>query len=161
MLLEIAKELNLPIRLYDTVLKTLLQRIANELPIGMTPEHEGFSAACLDAEKIVDAQGDMAIVSLVRTLTADPKPKEDIGPKIKKTLKGKRILTPAPNGIRYSFGPVWMEAVMKCEGIALKHNYRDKLNYQAFLQGIEGAEQMDVNVLCAMVAESIRKKSNE
>jgi len=161
MLQQIAKELNLPLRPHDTVMNTLLQRIVDKLPAGMAPSDEGFPVACLEAEKLVDAEGGMAIVSLVRSLTADPTPKEDIPPKIKKTLKGKRILTPAPNGIRYSFGPVWMEAVMKCEGIALKHNYREKLNYQAFLAGIEGAEQMDVNVLCAMVAESIRNATNE
>jgi hypothetical protein len=158
---QVANALNLPLRPHDTVMNTLLQRIIDQLPIGMKPEDEGFSSACFEAEKAVDAEGDMAIVSLVRSLTAVPTPKEDIPPKIKITLKGKRILTPAPNGIRYSFGPVWMSAVMKCEGIALMSNYRDKLNHQAFLAGIEGAEQMNASELCALVAKSIEEENNE
>lgn len=155
MFAQIAQVLNFPLRPNHTFMDTFFQRVVNKLPERMSPTHEGFVQACLEAEKKVDIEGDLVIVKLANSLVTPRAPREDLEPATPKTTKGKRILIPAPNGIRYSFGPIWMNAVAKCEGIALMPNYREKLNHQAFLAGIEGAESMDVNVLCTLVAKTI------
>lgn len=155
MFTQIAQVLNFPLRPHHTFMDTFFQRVVNKLPEGMSPAHDGFTQACLEAEKKIDIEGDLVIVALARSLITPRAPREDLEPVAPKTTKGKRIKIPAANGIRYSFGPIWMNAVAKCEGIALMPNYREKLNHQALLAGIEGAEQMDVNTLCALVAKTI------
>ena len=152
MLNQIARIINMPVREGDQVLQTVLQRIADKLPTGMVETDPGFQDAVLEAEKLVNAEGDMAIVALVKQITASPPEKVF---KIKSSPKGARIKIAAANGVRFSFGPIWNESVKKAKGIAVVPANREKLNHQALMAGIANPEAMEIGVLCAAIAETL------
>lgn len=152
MLKKIATLINMPFREDDLVSQTILQRVAAKLPAGMTETSEGFEQAVLEAEAAVDQEGQMAIVALVKQMTAPPAEKVL---KIKSSPKGARIKIAAANGVRFSFGPIWNESVKKAKGIAVVPANRTKLNHQALMAGIANPEAMEVGALCAAIAETL------
>ena len=133
----------------DTLVMGLLNRIANYIPEGVTPEDVYFANVVKIAEDRVNAEGNLAIVSLVKAITAEPVEKVL---KIKSSPKGARIKVAAVNGVRFSFGPIWNASVIKGKGIALVEANRVKLNHQALILGIEAPEAMKVEVLAAAIA---------
>ena len=147
MLAEIARVTGYPYN-EDTpnpILTIVLNRIARKLPENPTV------ADILEAEKAVNAEGQFAIANLVAQLTAEPPAREY---KIKRSLKGARIDTPAPDGTRYSFGPVWNESVKAGKGICLAETARKKLEHQARLLGFAAPEGVDPRLLAKFVALS-------
>lgn len=152
MLKQIATLINMPFREDDLVSQTILQRVAAKLPAGMTEASEGFEQAVLAAEAAVDQEGQMAIVALVKQMTAPPAEKVL---KIKSSPKGARIKIAAANGVRFSFGPIWNESVKKAKGIAVVPANRAKLNHQALMAGIANPEAMEVGALCAAISETL------
>ena len=56
----------------DTLVMGLLNRIANYIPEGVTPEDVYFANVVKIAEDRVNAEGNLAIVSLVKAITAEP-----------------------------------------------------------------------------------------
>ena len=152
MLKQIANIINMPFREDDLVSQTILQRVAAKLPNGMTEKSEGFEQAVLAAEAQVDQEGQMAIVALVKQMTAPPAEKVL---KIKSSPKGARIKIAAANGVRFSFGPIWNESVKKAKGIAVVPANRAKLNHQALMAGIANPEAMEVGALCAAISETL------
>ena len=152
MLKQIANIINMPFRENDLVNQTILQRVAAKLPAGMTETSEGFEQAVLEAEAAVNQEGQMAIVALVKQMTAPPAEKVL---KIKSSPKGARIKIAAANGVRFSFGPIWNESVKKAKGIAVVPANRAKLNHQALMAGIANPEAMEVGALCAAIAETL------
>jgi DNA-binding phage protein len=152
MLKQIANIINIPYIENDLVSQTILQRIVAKLPNGMTEESDGFEQAVLEAEAQVDQEGQMAIVSLVKQMTAEPVEKML---KIKSSPKGARVKIAAANGIRFSFGPIWNESVKKGKGIAVAPANRAKLNHQALLVGIANPETMEASALCAEISKTL------
>lgn len=152
MLKQIANIINMPFREDDLVSQTILQRVAAKLPVGMTEKSEGFEQAVLAAEAQVDQEGQMAIVALVKQMTAPPPEKVF---KIKSSPKGARIKIAAANGVRFSFGPIWNESVKKAKGIAVVPANRAKLNHQALMAGIANPEAMEVGALCVAISETL------
>lgn len=152
MLKQIANIINMPFRENDLVSQTILQRVAAKLPAGMTETSDGFEQAVLEAEAAVNQEGQMAIVALVKQMTAPPAEKVL---KIKSSPKGARIKIAAANGVRFSFGPIWNESVKKAKGIAVVPANRAKLNHQALMAGIVNPEAMEVGALCAAIAETL------
>lgn len=152
MLKQIANIINMPFRENDLINQTILQRVAAKLPAGMTETSEGFEQAVLEAEAAVNQEGQMAIVALVKQMTAAPAEKVL---KIKSSPKGARIKIAAANGVRFSFGPIWNESVKKAKGIAVVPANRTKLNHQALMAGIANPEAMEVGALCAAIAETL------
>lgn len=152
MLKQIANIINMPFRENDLVNQTILQRVAAKLPAGMTETSDGFEQAVLEAEAAVNQEGQMAIVALVKQMTAPPAEKVL---KIKSSPKGARIKIAAANGVRFSFGPIWNESVKKAKGIAVVPANRAKLNHQALMAGIANPEAMEVGALCAAIAETL------
>lgn len=151
MLKQIANIINMPFRENDLVNQTILQRVAAKLPAGMTETSDGFEQAVLEAEAAVNQEGQMAIVALVKQITAPPAEKVL---KIKSSPKGARIKIAAANGVRFSFGPIWNESVKKAKGIAVVPANRAKLNHQALMAGIANPEAMEVGALCAAISET-------
>ena len=152
MLKQIANIINIPFCEDDLVSQTILQRVAAKLPAGVTENSEGFKQAVLDAEAQVNQEGQMAMVSLVKQMTAPP-PEKVL--KIKSSPKGARIKIAAANGVRFSFGPVWNESVKKAKGIAVAPANRAKLNHQALMAGIDNPEAMEVSALCAAISKTL------
>jgi hypothetical protein len=100
-------------------------------------------------------QGDKAIEIFVEQQLAPPKEREY---KIKRSKKGTRIDIADEHGVRYSFGPVWNDAIeiaaLTGKGLAMKEMYRNKLVHQAFLLGVLDAKHMASKELCKIVADS-------
>ena len=149
MLKNIANVAGFPFRENDQVIMSILKRIQGQLPAGTTADDEDFEAKVEAAEKAVNLQGSLAIGNLVKQIVT-PTPEKVL--KIKSSPKGDRLEIAAPNGIRYSFGPVWNASVVKGKGIALAVPNREKLNHQALLAGIENAADMDVKELAKAIA---------
>lgn len=140
----------------DAVMMTVLARIKRKLPAKFQEDGaetlKGFEAAVLEAEAAVNAEGNMAICTLVKQITA-PEPEKVL--KIKSSPKGARIKVAASNGVRFSFGPIWNESVKKAKGIAVAECNRAKLIHQGLMAGVEEAETMDVAALCAAIAKTL------
>jgi ethanolamine utilization microcompartment shell protein EutL len=149
MLEKIAKVAGFKFNPDDTVVMTILNRIAGKMPANTPEDHPAFAAIVRAAEEDVNREGQMAIAALVKTISAPPLEKVL---KIKSSPKGARIKVAAANGVRFSFGPIWNVSVTKGKGIALVPGNRAKLNHQALLAGIEGAEEMEVAALCTAIA---------
>ena len=147
MLQKIAEIVGLPYNEGDQITMTLLQRIAAK--IDPTVTDEDFVSQVEKAEAAVNAEGNLAIVSLVKQITAPPPEKVF---KIKSSPKGARIKIAAANGVRFSFGPIWNESVKKAKGIATVELNRAKLNHQGLMAGVESPEKMEVGALCAAIA---------
>lgn len=152
MLKKIADIAGFPYRENDQIIMSILKRIEGQLPVGTTENDSDFEEKVLEAEKKVNAQGAMAIGNLVKQITA-PEPEKVL--KIKSSPKGDRLEIAAPNGIRYSFGPIWNASVIKGKGIALAEANREKLNHQGILAGIENPADMDVKALAAAIATTL------
>lgn len=152
MLNKIAEITGFANRQNDVVVNQILQRIQAKLPKGIDENSPQFTEAVETAEKAVNAEGQLAIVSLVRQITA-PEPEKVL--KIKSSPKGDRIAVAAANGVRYSFGPIWNESVKKGKGIALAEANRAKLNHQGLLAGIENAEALSAQELAAQIAKTL------
>lgn len=153
MLQKIAEITGLPFSddVNDPVRK-LLQRIEAKIPAGTPENHPAFRAIVRAAEQDVNREGNLAIVALVKQITAPPQEKVL---KIKSSPKGVRIKVAAANGVRFSFGPVWNESVKKGKGIAVAEINRAKLNHQGILAGVEAPEKMEVGALCAAIAATL------
>lgn len=152
MLKEISKITGLTYDEGDALAQFRLRRIMNKLPsTGFMPslDNREFVKLVRIAAKLVEQEGDVPLEEAANDLGA---PEEEKKFKIKRSPKGARIKIAAANGVRFSFGPVWNESVVKCKGIAVVEANRAKLNHQALLAGISNAEQMDVKDLCAAIA---------
>lgn len=136
----------------DTTAGKMLARIRSKIANGVDESHPAFDAIVRKAEEDVNLEGQRAIDAFVAGITAPPPERVY---KIRPSLKGSRIKVAAACGVRFSFGPVWNESVIKGKGIALVPLNRNKLNHQALMAGIEGAEEMDVKVLCAAIAKTL------
>jgi hypothetical protein len=152
MLQNIAHIASLPYRPNDGIIMEMLRRIERKLPKGIKVDNNNFQQSVLDAGKAVDAEGDMAILSFVRQISA-PEPEKVL--KIKSSPKGVRIDIAAADGVRYSFGPIWNVSVTKGKGIAYAECNRNKLNHQGLMLGIKDPADMDVQVLGKAIAESL------
>ena len=150
MIEKIAEIVGIRFRESDTVGIAILQRIQAKLPKDSDPGAGSFTDLVLKAEQEVDREGQLAIVSLVKQLTAPPQEKVL---KIKSSPKGARIKIAAANGVRFSFGPIWNESVKKAKGIAVVESNRAKLNHQAILLGVSVPEKMSVQALCAAISK--------
>lgn len=149
MLSQIAQVAGFPFRADDQIIVSILKRIEAKLPVGTLSTDEDFETKVITAEKAVNSEGTLAIGNLVKQIVA-PIPEKVL--KIKSSPKGDRLEIAAPNGIRYSFGPIWNESVIKGKGIALAVPNREKLNHQALLAGIDGAADLDVKDLAKLIA---------
>lgn len=145
----IAQITGLRINEQDPIVMELLTRIADKIPAGVSSEDKHFDRMVLMAEDQVNHEGDMAIVALVKAVTAAPLEKEY---KIKRSPKGARIKIAAANGVRYSFGPIWNASVIKGKGIAFVEANRVKLNHQALMLGIASPEKLKVESLASKIA---------
>ena len=156
MLNQIAQIAGFPFNEKDAVVMTVLQRIFNKLPAKFQAEGaeklKGFEKAVLEAEAQVNAEGNMAICSLVKQITA-PEPEKVL--KIKSSPKGARIKVAAANGVRFSFGPIWNESVKKAKGIAVADCNRAKLIHQGLMAGVSDAEKLEVGALCAAISKTL------
>ena len=151
MLEKIAKIVNLRYDEADPIVMKILERIRAKVPASISEDDEQFTGAVEKAEQEVNGEGQMAIVALVKQLTAPPQEKML---KIKSSPKGVRVKIAATNGVRYSFGPIWNESVKKAKGIAVAEVNRAKLNHQAVMVGISKPEQLEVEALCAAIAKT-------
>lgn len=136
----------------DEITMSILNRIATKIPVGIDEHHPTFVEAVSQAEAQINEEGQMAIAALVKQIVAPPPEKVF---KIKASPKGARIKVAAANGVKFSFGPIWNDSVKAAKGIAIVHANRQKLNHQALLYGIEGAESMQVTDLCAILAQKL------
>ena len=152
MLNKIAEITGLRFSTSDLVAMSILERIAAKLPEGTTLETKNFEKLVHKAEASVDAEGQMAIVSLVKMITADPIEKVL---KIKSSPKGVRIKIAATNGVRYSFGPIWNASIQKGKGIAFAEINREKLNHQAIMLGIENPSGLKIETLATKIAAKL------
>lgn len=152
MLKQIAEISGLRYDEQDPIVMQLLTRIANKIPAGIKPEDKYFANVVKIAEDQVNGEGQLAIVNLVKMITAEPAEKVL---KIKSSPKGARIKIAAANGVRFSFGPIWNASIIKGKGIAVAEANRVKLNHQAALLGIEGAEKMKVEDLVVKMAPMV------
>lgn len=152
MLEKIAEITGFAYRQDDEITMTLLSRMAAKIPPEVDENHADFARAVLKAEEEINAEGQVAIASLVKNIL---KPTPERVLKIKSSPKGTRIKIAAANGIRYSFGPIWNSHVKAVRGPALAKACRAKLNHQALLHGIEGHEEMDQLELCKILSERI------
>lgn len=152
MLQKIAEITGLRFNEQDTIAMQLLNRIANKLPEGTTENDANFEQLVQDAENAVDQEGQLAIVALVKMITAPP-PEKVL--KIKSSPKGARIKIASATGVRFSFGPIWNESVKKGKGIALVEANRAKLNHQGLMSGVANPEKMAVTDLAAAIAATL------
>lgn len=152
MLEKIARVVGISYNENDAVTMALLNRIYSKMDPSVTTSHPAINAIIKKAEEDVNMEGQLAIVSLVKAMTA-PIPEKMM--KIKSSPKGARIKVAAANGVRFSFGPVWNESVKRCKGVAVVDANRAKLNHQAIMYGIESPDSMSATDLCAILATKI------
>jgi len=152
MLEKIAEVTGLNYNIQDPILNAVLQRILRKLPEGTTANTPDLHDRIRAAEHQVNEEGQLAIMNLVRVLSADPAPREL---KIKSSPKGARMQQPSTTGVRYSFGPVWNHSVRRGRGIAVVPANREKLNNQALTLGIDDPALMDVQSLCSRIAAEL------
>lgn len=136
----------------DSIRMSILHRIQAKMPVGISENDPGVVAVIEAAQRAVDEEGQLAIVSLVRQLTAPPAEKVL---KIKSSPKGVRIKVAAANGVRFSFGPIWNESVSRCKGIAVVESNRSKLNHQAIMLGVDSPEKMEISALCSAISAKL------
>lgn len=152
MLQKIAEITGFPFNQDDEITMTVLQRISSKIPAGIDETHPEFAEAVSRAEALLNEEGQVAIAALVKQIVAPPPEKVF---KIKASPKGARIKIAAANGVKFSFGPIWNDAVKAAKGIALNPANREKLNHQAQLYGIENPGDMDVQNLCAILSQKL------
>lgn len=152
MLQEISKITGIPFNDNPATLFQL-RRISNKLPLDIQVNlfNRSFVNAVKAAAAEVDAEGPITEESIAKQ-PEGPRPL-----KIKSSPKGKRIQHAAPNGVRYSFGPVWNKSVMKGKGIAIAEANREKLEFQAELLGVEGPFDNLDSVTLSMAMATIMK----
>lgn len=136
----------------DSIRMSILQRIQGKMPTDVSENDPTIISVIESAQRAVDEEGQLAIVSLVRQLTAPPAEKVL---KIKSSPKGARIKVAAANGVRFSFGPIWNESVAKCKGIAVVASNRSKLNHQAIMLGVDSPETMEISALCSAISAKL------
>lgn len=153
MMNEIAAIIGMSRTATDPVVVQILARVASKLPAGITPESASFEKEVLKAEKIINDEGNMSMISVMKALLAEPPAKVY---KIKQSQKGARIKVAAANGIRYSFGPIWNESVIKGKGVALNEQNREKLNHQGLMFGLKTPEKMKLETLVSKIAEKLQ-----
>lgn len=112
----------------------------------------GFAADVERAEAEVEEEGTRALMQCLMQVTAAPAPKVY---KIKRVAKGQRIKVASASGKKFAFGPVWVDAVKACKGIALNEANREKLNMHATTVGIENPEKLTARELCAAIAAAL------
>lgn len=135
----------------DTPSISRLRRIAEKVSAKLISEL-GFEGAVLAAEQAVADEGGRALFGALTQcqLIGAPVEREY---KIKRVPKGQRISMVSESGVRFSFGPVWNEAVAAVKGIAMNPNNREKLNMHGTYLGVESPEKMTARELCAAIAE--------
>lgn len=152
MLQEISKITGLPFNHTDAASLFLLRRIERKLPIQVNVDllDRNFIAEVKKAAAEVEKEGPLA--------ETVPQPEGPRVLKIKSSPKGARIKVAAPNGIRYSFGPVWNESVIKGKGIATAEAHQEKLQFQAEMLGIQKPFPENVVDLCALMAPLLKQQ---
>lgn len=151
MIQEISKITGLKYDVNDAYAMAYLRRIAQKLPqmgyqVHPSLSHPGFIKMVKAAALVVENEPVM-IEEIVE-------PKERVL-KIKSSPKGERIKVAAPNGVRYSYGPIWNESVKKAKGVAVAEANREKLLFQASMYGVKNAAKIkDVSDLCAAIAKA-------
>lgn len=114
-----------------------------------------LSEKVLFAQKIVNEEGQNSLLHMTNTICA-PKKKREY--KIRPTLKGARITEAAPNGVRYSFGPIWCDSVKKGEGICYAKMNEEKLIFHAhYVSKIpyDAVKQMEPKQLVEIIAKTL------
>lgn len=135
----------------DNPLIWRLRRITDKVSAKLISEL-GFEGAVLAAEVAVAEEGGRALMgSLVSCQRIEAPVEREY--KIKRVPKGQRIQMVSESGIRFSFGPVWNEAVCATKGIALNPANREKLNMHGTYLGIENPDKLTGRELCAAIAE--------
>ena len=135
----------------DNPLIWRLRRIADKVSTKLISEL-GFDGAVQAAEQAVSEEGGRALMNSLAQCQRIEAPVEREY-KIKRVPKGQRIQMVSESGIRFSFGPVWNEAVCATKGIALNPANREKLNMHGTYLGIENPDKMTGRELCAAIAE--------
>lgn len=135
----------------DNPLIWRLRRITDKVSPKLVSEL-GFEGAVQAAELAVSEEGGRALMNSLAQCQRIEAPVEREY-KIKRVPKGQRIQMVSESGIRFSFGPVWNEAVCATKGIALNTANREKLNMHGTYLGIEKPEAMTARELCAAIAE--------
>ena len=152
MIQEISKITGLKYDVNDAEAMALLRRIAQKLPqlnYLVQPSLNNLSfISMVRAAKIAVENEPIVIASI----SAEPQERKL---KIKSSPKGERIKVAAPNGIRYSYGPIWNESVKKAKGIAVADANREKLLFQAAMYGVNNPEKFDeVANLCEAIVKA-------
>lgn len=114
----------------------------------------GFEEDVLAAERAVEEEGSRAMMQAFGQCALIETPAEREY-KIKRSAKGQRIEQKSESGVRFSFGPIWVNAVVAAKGIALNENNREKLNMHGTHVGIENPEKMSARELCAAIAARV------
>jgi hypothetical protein len=135
----------------DSPLIWRLRRITEKVSAKLISEL-GFDGAVQAAEQAVSDEGGRALFgSLVQCQKIEAPVEREY--KIKRVPKGQRIQMVSESGIRFSFGPVWNEAVCAMKGIALNTANREKLNMHGTYLGVENPDKMTARELCTAIAE--------
>lgn len=163
MIHEIAKVTGLIFNPEDANCMLSLRRIERKMPLKVNVNlmDQCFIAQVLEAKSKVDAEGDekfhLAKEEQARAFVFTERQAPKVN-KIRPSLKGTRIKVAGPDGVRYSFGPVWNESVRKGKGPSVSPHARGKLNHQALLLGVcppKDIAGMDVHKLVKLVAAGI------
>lgn len=128
---------------------TRLHRIAEK--VTRKPGEAGFEEDVEAAEQAADEEGTRALLGALGQCLKIGIPEEKVY-KIKRSEKGQRIEMKSESGIRFSFGPIWVQSVAAGKGIAVSDNNREKLNMHGTHVGIESPEKMSARELCAAIA---------
>lgn len=151
MIQEISKITGLKYDVNDADAMALLRRISQKLPQMSYQVHPSLNnPAFIKMVKAAKAAVESEPVMIEEIV--EPKERKL---KIKSSPKGERIKVAAPNGVRYSYGPVWNESVKKAKGIAVADANREKLLFQASMYGVKNAAKIkDVADLCAAIVKA-------
>ena len=151
MIQEISKITGLKYDVNDADAMALLRRISQKLPQMSYMVHPSLNnPAFIKMVKMAKAAVESEPVMIEEII--EPKERKL---KIKSSPKGERIKVAAPNGIRYSYGPVWNESVKKARGIAVADANRAKLEFQATMYGIKNPGKFKtVDALCEAIVKA-------
>jgi hypothetical protein len=115
----------------------------------------GFEEEVIAADAAVGEESGRAMMNAFAQCSLIEAPQERVY-KIARSEKGKRIEERSESGVRFSFGPKWVDAVVAAKGIALNEHNREKLNMHGKHVGIENPENMTARELCAAIAGKIQ-----
>jgi hypothetical protein len=131
-----------------------LRRIAEKVKSRLGDKN--FEADVLAAEQAADEEGSRAMMQSFFQVNAAPPEREY---KIKRVAKGQRINVVSDSGVRYSFGPVWVDSVIAAKGLAMNEAHREKLNMHGTHLGIQNSDKMSARELCVAIAALLPKEA--